>query len=138
MISEKEILGLFHLTQLIPPYHLTNLRPPSFALANYYPSTATGHFTQLVWKNTTQVGCSRKECNAGQQGGHGDAPGWYVVCEYAPAGNVIGAFVDNVQEQTGGEECPMGAVCSGGSGLTGSVGVVWVAVLVSCLGVVWM
>ncbi|KAJ4366857.1 hypothetical protein N0V83_007385 [Neocucurbitaria cava] len=75
-------------------------------------STATGHFTQLVWKNTTQVGCSRTECNAGQTGGHGDAPGWYVVCEYALAGNVIGAFVENVQEQSGGgeeEECPMGA-----------------------------
>lgn len=40
--------------------------------------SATGHFTQLVWRNTTTVGCARSECNGGQKGGKGDAPGWYV------------------------------------------------------------
>ncbi|KAH9860315.1 hypothetical protein J1614_011645 [Plenodomus biglobosus] len=76
-------------------------------------SSSTGHFTQLVWKNTTQVGCSRTECNAGQQGGDGDAPGWYLVCEYSPAGNVIGAFVDNVQEAVSESEQPEGPNASG-------------------------
>lgn len=37
----------------------------------------TGHFTQLVWRNTTSVGCGRTNCQ-GQ--------GWLVVCEYNPAG----------------------------------------------------
>lgn len=49
---------------------------------------ATGHFTQLVWKNTTTVGCGRLNC--------GEGKGWYLVCEYWPRGNVIGQFQDMV------------------------------------------
>ncbi|KAF2967945.1 hypothetical protein GQX73_g5637 [Xylaria multiplex] len=57
-----------------------NFRRPGF-------SQATGHFTQLVWKSTTDVGCGRRLC--GERG-------WYLVCEYWPRGNVIGAFRDEV------------------------------------------
>ncbi|OAL53465.1 PR-1-like protein [Pyrenochaeta sp. DS3sAY3a] len=71
-------------------------------------SPETGHFTQLVWKTTSQVGCARTECNGGQAGGRGDAPGWFVVCEYAPAGNVIGTFRDNVQDQVPADQQPEG------------------------------
>jgi uncharacterized protein YkwD len=38
--------------------------------------TKTGHFTQLVWKGTQQVGCGRTNCT-----GKGNAPGWFLVCE---------------------------------------------------------
>ena len=41
---------------------------------------STGHFTQLVWKDTTQVGCGYKNC--------GTPYGYYIVCDYLPAGNV--------------------------------------------------
>ncbi|AOW03763.1 uncharacterized protein YALI1_D10367g [Yarrowia lipolytica] len=50
-------------------------------------SMATGHFTQMVWKGSNQLGCAKKEC-----GGNGA----YVVCEYYPRGNIIGAFQQNV------------------------------------------
>ncbi|KAK0709952.1 CAP domain-containing protein, partial [Lasiosphaeria miniovina] len=50
----------------------------------------TGHFTQLVWKNTTDVGCSRRLCGA---------TGWYLVCEYFPRGNVMGQFGDEVNPE---------------------------------------
>jgi uncharacterized protein YkwD len=53
-------------------------------------STETGHFTQLVWKNTTDVGCGRRLCGTS---------GWFLVCEYWPPGNVIGEFVDQVQSR---------------------------------------
>ncbi|KAF2645843.1 PR-1-like protein [Massarina eburnea CBS 473.64] len=116
-------------------------------------SKATGHFTQLVWKSTTSVGCGRTECN-GKSGKK--APGWFVVCEYYPHGNVIGSFIQNVQTQvsedeqpdgasdpavptttSGGanpsetaKECPQGGDCSGSWRVEGGFGAVWVAVLV--------
>ena len=54
---------------------------------------STGHFTQLVWKNTTSTGCGTKNC--------GDS-GWLLFCEYSPAGNVIGQFKEEVQKQLPG------------------------------------
>ncbi|KAH8896018.1 extracellular scp domain-containing protein [Thozetella sp. PMI_491] len=56
-------------------------------------SEETGHFTQLVWKNTTAVGCGKRLC-----GDHG----WYLVCEYWPRGNVIGEFGEEVGAQVNG------------------------------------
>lgn len=44
-------------------------------------SEATGHFTQVVWKSSTQVGCAFKDCK--------NAYGTYIVCEYYPRGNVV-------------------------------------------------
>ena len=41
-----------------------------------------GHYTQLVWKGTKEVGCSLKVCNDKSQ---------VWVCNYFPAGNIIGA-----------------------------------------------
>lgn len=41
-----------------------------------------GHYTQVVWKNTTSVGCGMAVC---------DSPKNQVwVCQYSPAGNYVG------------------------------------------------
>ena len=45
--------------------------------ANYHQF---GHYTQVVWKGTKQVGCGKALCN-------GEV---IIVCNYTPAGNVIG------------------------------------------------
>lgn len=37
------------------------------------PPSGSGHFTQVVWKDTERLGCGTK--------------GNYVVCRYAPPGN---------------------------------------------------
>lgn len=52
---------------------------------------STGHFSQLVWRSTESVGCGRGECR-----GRNGVPGWLVVCEYWPAGNVEGEFGEEV------------------------------------------
>ncbi|KAK4340107.1 hypothetical protein RND71_041569 [Anisodus tanguticus] len=41
-----------------------------------------GHYTQVVWKNTLQVGCARLKCANGEA--------WFVSCNYYPPGNYIG------------------------------------------------
>ncbi|KAK8064248.1 hypothetical protein PG996_008900 [Apiospora saccharicola] len=62
---------------------------------------STGHFTQLVWKDTTSVGCGARMCGGDGDSQDGSARGWYLVCEYWPRGNVIGKFTDEVQAQEG-------------------------------------
>ncbi|KAL5365412.1 CAP domain-containing protein [Aspergillus floccosus] len=73
------------------------------ALYNYQRPTgfseATGHFTQLVWRASVEVGCAAVDCgydtsrNATDASGrYKRAQGWYVVCEYSPPGNIMGSI----------------------------------------------
>jgi uncharacterized protein YkwD len=57
-------------------------------------SSDTGHFTQVVWKGSTKVGCGAAPGPATINGTKYD--GFYVVCQYSPAGNVEGQFPNNV------------------------------------------
>jgi pathogenesis-related protein 1 len=43
-----------------------------------------GHYTQVVWDTTTSVGCDYQDCSSNNQ----FARLW--VCNYYPAGNIIG------------------------------------------------
>ncbi|AMD19324.1 HBR423Wp [Eremothecium sinecaudum] len=52
-------------------------------------SKSTGHFTQLIWANTTTLGCAYILC--------GPYYGQYTICEYDPPGNIQGEFRDNVK-----------------------------------------
>merc|ERR1712157_326421 len=55
-------------------------------------SGATGHFTAVVWKGTTGLGCAIATCPEG-----GRTPGRKIyVCQYSPPGNVEGRFAENV------------------------------------------
>jgi uncharacterized protein YkwD len=53
-------------------------------------SAGTGHFTQVVWRASTKLGCGRAQCSFGV----------YYVCRYAPPGNVLGQFEQNVLPAT--------------------------------------
>lgn len=49
----------------------------------------TGHYTQVIWQSTTQLGCAMASC--GQQE--------VAVCHYSQPGNMQGAFQQNVNHQ---------------------------------------
>ena len=81
------------------------------AYASFYgtePSSSTfedyGHFTQVVWKATTHVGCGTVHC--------GDS--WMTACNYKVAGKIYRRSVvlsgvyntDNDYRQYGGLLCP--------------------------------
>lgn len=51
-------------------------------------SSNSGHFTQLVWKGTSEVGCGIKSCNNEWHD--------YIICSYNSPGNVGGEYADNV------------------------------------------
>jgi uncharacterized protein YkwD len=53
--------------------------------------TGIGHFTQMVWKDSKQIGCGVAKCYLGT------VRLW--VCRYAPTGNWRGQFPQNVLRQ---------------------------------------
>lgn len=60
-----------------------------------------GHFSQIVWKETQEVGCATVNCPGGLANtGEGVNPD-FTVCNYRPVGNVAGAYAANVQPPLG-------------------------------------
>ena len=51
-------------------------------------SKATGHFTQAIWKDTTDIGCGFWVDKENKK--------YYIVLLYYPAGNIFGKFSENV------------------------------------------
>ncbi|MFO0688135.1 MAG: CAP domain-containing protein [Myxococcota bacterium] len=47
-----------------------------------------GHYTQVVWRESDELGCASRQCEHGSPMGGGE---WFLtVCNYAPAGNEAG------------------------------------------------
>lgn len=49
-----------------------------------------GHYSQVVWAGTQQVGCHSQLCPAGTLYASMDA--WFTVCNYYPAGKYHPAY----------------------------------------------
>jgi hypothetical protein len=47
----------------------------------------SGHFSQMVWKNSTELGIGRARDQNGKV---------FIVANYNPPGNYIGQFAENV------------------------------------------
>ena len=56
----------------------------------------TGHFTQVVWKSTTKLGCGIASCPNIDMGGKTWPDVAYIVCRYSPGGNDAGQYAANV------------------------------------------
>lgn len=52
----------------------------NYSLPGFSP--ATGHFTQLIWKSSVELGCAYVKCNNDWR--------QYTICEYSPRGNIVG------------------------------------------------
>lgn len=51
-----------------------------------------GHFSQIVWKDTTSVGCYTAQCSTLANTGSGVSP-YFTVCNYKPAGKSLCSLV---------------------------------------------
>lgn len=60
-----------------------------------------GHFSQLVWKNTGQVGCATQYCPGGVGNTGSNVPPYFTVCNYSPPGNVANQYAVNIGEPLG-------------------------------------
>ena len=66
---------------------------PGYNFKSSSSSKGTGHFTQVVWKGTTELGIGRAS-NTKSNG----MVCTYVVGRYRPAGNFMGRYKKNVEE----------------------------------------
>jgi len=55
-----------------------------------------GHFSQIVWKGTSRVGCATQYCPKGLANVGPYTPPHFTVCNYGPPGNYLGEFDVNV------------------------------------------
>ena len=75
------------------PYSITDLWASEAADYDYASDSCAdgkqcGHYTQIAWRETTQIGCARANCPTLTNTSFIDAEYW--VCEYMPGGNYIG------------------------------------------------
>ncbi|QFZ30522.1 putative secreted protein [Clavispora lusitaniae] len=54
---------------------------------DYASASTFSHFTAIIWKGTTKLGCAYKQCGS---------DGMYVICSYDPAGNIVGEGKENL------------------------------------------
>lgn len=55
-----------------------------------------GHFSQIVWKGTTEVACYTQYCPGGLANTGGGVSPYFTVCNYKGPGNYAGQYSDNV------------------------------------------
>jgi glioma pathogenesis-related protein 2 len=67
----------------------------NFADLSSNKTDLTGHFTQLAWKGSTKIGAGRV-CGSADGKWHDT----YIALNFSPAGNMAGAYKDNVLPPT--------------------------------------
>ncbi|KAK3068831.1 hypothetical protein LTR53_013294 [Teratosphaeriaceae sp. CCFEE 6253] len=55
-----------------------------------------GHFSQIVWKSTTKVGCATQHCPNGLTNVGDNVSPYFTVCNYGPPGNYANEYGANV------------------------------------------
>lgn len=73
IVDEKEVIAAWASEKQWYNYATNTCNAP--------PDESCGHYTQVVWKDSLEVGCAKAICDDFSQ---------VWVCNYAPAGNVVG------------------------------------------------
>lgn len=55
-----------------------------------------GHFTQVLWKDTKDVGCWSAACDRHDDASHPIGSGFYTVCMYWPPANFPGQYAEQI------------------------------------------
>ncbi|XP_071624787.1 peptidase inhibitor 16 isoform X2 [Heliangelus exortis] len=79
----------------------------NFSTATCVPGQMCGHYTQVVWASTHQIGCGSKFC--GKIDGLDTEDMYLLVCNYYPPGNMKGR--KPYREGPSCSQCPQGRVC---------------------------
>jgi len=66
-------------------YNEIQFYTPGTPIPNNFPSFKAGHYTQMVWKDTTEIGAGKAVIQKGDWKG-----GLVIVCNYNPPGNSTG------------------------------------------------
>jgi len=72
---------LFNLWMAEKKYFILGRKFPSVSTTGSYK--AVGHYTQIIWRTTQQVGCAMAS----------NSKRTYLVCQYKNPGNIIGSYV---------------------------------------------
>ena len=63
---------------------------PGTPIPSDFRNFQAGHYTQMIWKGTTEIGCGKATIQTG------DLKGWLViVCNYNPPGNMTGEVAES-------------------------------------------
>ncbi|KAL7062271.1 hypothetical protein AAHC03_0161 [Spirometra sp. Aus1] len=81
-----------------------------------------GHYTQMVWANTRELGCAKHDCpSLLYLDNLMDIPGEFLVCQYSPPGNYYGQWPYKEGEPCSGcdpdDVCVRNQCASGGDGV---------------------
>ncbi|KAI5363494.1 Putative CAP domain-containing protein [Septoria linicola] len=79
-----------------PLYPAYGREPTDSEMTNTFHSW--GHFTQVVWKNTSIIGCATTHCSGGVANTGSNVLPYLTVCNYKTPGN----YGDQYAEQVGG------------------------------------
>ena len=60
-----------------------------------------GHFSQIVWKDTSHVGCATKHCPGGLGNVGSDVAPYFTVCNYKSPGNFADEYGKNIGRPLG-------------------------------------
>ncbi|XP_016068137.1 PREDICTED: cysteine-rich secretory protein 3-like [Miniopterus natalensis] len=63
------------------------------------PNAVTGHYTQLVWATSHQLGCALAHCPR-------SIYKYFYVCQYCPSGNVLNTIKTPYKKGKPCEDCP--------------------------------